>query len=170
MENQPIDDLNFIQPNSRKNNPVVKVVTIVLCIICLIFSFIYFRDIYDLISDYFLYRHKDVVVFAVDQIIAAVSISSIPLTAYLAWRKKFNKQGFVSYLILLIFVLFLFLVVCLVGIEVIFAFSKTSFAGSWSVLYPPIPHFCFNLLFILDGLLTFLVFHILSSRKKRSLV
>ncbi len=166
MKNQPIDDLSSIQNSIQKEDPVVKVVAITLCIICLVFSFLCIKDITNLISDYFSYRHKDVVFFEIQKIIAAVSISSIPLTAYLAWRNGFNKQGFVSYLILLTSTLVLFIMLCLLGIEVIFAFSKTSFVGSWSILYPPIPHFCFNLLFILDALLIFVLIQMISRRRR----
>lgn len=170
MESQPIDDLNFIQPNSQKNDPVVKVVTIAICTIFLIFSFICFRDIFDLIRDYFSYRHKFVVYFDIRSFVAAFSISSIPLTAYLASRKRFYKQGFISYLILLSISLILFVGIFVLGIEVIFSFSVSRFVGNALtpsyILYPPIPAFCFNLLFVLDALLIFMLFQMISWKRR----
>ncbi len=169
MESRPIDELNFSQPNLRKKDPAVKIVAIVLCVIFLLFSFLCFRDIFDVIRDYFTFRHKFVIYFDLHRMITAVAISSIPLTAYSAWRRRFNKERFTSYLVLLTILLFLFIVLGIIGIEVIFSFSVTRFVGnSFSpsyTLYPPIPTLCFNLLFILDALILYLVFLIVSRRK-----
>lgn len=126
MKNQPIDDLSSIQPEFQKSDPVVKTVSGALSIIALVFSFLCFKDVVGLINDYFSYRYKFVIGFELHSVSVAISVLCIPLIAYYVWLKRFEKHGFVPYLILLIVTGILFVTIYLLGLELIFSKSGTN--------------------------------------------
>lgn len=171
MKNQPIDDLSSIQNSLQKEDPVVKVVAVALCLIVFVFSFLCFKDIVEIINEYFSYRFKFVIGFELHSISVAVSLSSIPIIAYHSWLRRFKMQGFVAYLILLITTFILFSAIYLSGLEVIFYFPKMGINSnpllpSYAV-FSPFP-FYFDLLFVFSAGISFLLMRLLFRRKKQT--
>lgn len=170
MKNQPIDDLSSIQPDLEASDPVVKVVNGALCIIVFVFSFLCFKDVVGLISNYFSYRYKFVSGFELHAIAVAVSILCIPLIAYHTWLRRFKKQGFVPYLILLIVTVILFIAIYLSGLEIIFSLPKMGINSnpllpSYAVFSPF--RFYFDLLFVFSAGMSFLIMRLIFRKRKK---
>lgn len=169
MEEKPIDDLNAIHPNFEKSDPVVKVVARSLFLITFIFSLLCFKDIVGLMSEYFSFRGKYVIGFELHPPVAAISISSISITSFYLWKKRFQDRGFVPYLLLLTGMLCLSLLICLFGFELLF-----SWPGSISNVNPFLPSYAvflpfrlyFDLLFILAIVIPFLILQIFIRKRK----
>ncbi|WP_430401886.1 hypothetical protein [Fluviicola sp.] len=172
MKNQPIDDLSSIQNSLQKEDPVVKVVAVTLCLIVFVFSFLCFKDIVAIINHYFSYRFKFVIGFELHSISVAVSMLSIPLIAYNTWLRQFKTQGFVPYLILLIGTFVLVSAIYLSGLEIIFYFPKMGINSnpllpSYAVFSPF--HLYFDLLFFFSVGMSFLIMRLLFRKRKQTI-
>ncbi len=170
MKENPIDDLNSIHPTIQKSksDPVVKVIARSLFFIVFVFSLLCFKDLVLLIAQYFSFRTKYVIGFDLHSFVAALSISSIAITAFYVWKKRFQQSGFVPYLLLLGGMLCLSILICLLGFELAFSLPNSlknanPFLPTYAV-FPPF-RFYFDLLFVLAAVLPFLILQIIIRKK-----
>lgn len=172
MEGNPIDDLNVIRPAvQQKSDPVVKVVVRSLFLIAFVFSLLCFSDIISLISKYFSFRTRYVIGFELHSPIAAISISSIVITAFYLWKKRFQQRGFIPYLLILTIMLCFSVLICLLGFELMFLLPNSlknvnPFLPGYAV-FPPF-RFYFDVLFILAATLPFLILQIFIRKPMKS--
>lgn len=169
MEENPIDELNSIELNLQKTDPVVKAVAVALFLIVSVFSFLCLNDLMRLIESYFYFRHKYVASFSINSVIAVMSFSSIPMFTYYHWRRKYQNRGFIPYLVLLFVTSVLYLFCYILGMELLFTLPKPVLIENPLlpdyIIYPPFP-FYFDLLFILSAILPFIIFQLVIRKRK----
>ncbi|MNV02499.1 hypothetical protein D3C71_927360 [compost metagenome] len=161
MDSELIDgDLKHLNPKREHQN--VRILSGVLSLLILPVSAFCYTDIVQFIENYAIQRGK--YLFGTESLHGMVSsffISSIPVIAYNCWlkRKRNQKNGIPSYLILLALTAGLFAIFFLIQLELIFEFSRPVTQNPFlpgNMVIPPFS-FCFDLFFIIAALFSFLI-------------
>lgn len=169
MNSELIDeDLNRLNPKSTDDQSVRRLVSVLSVLILILAPFCY-MDIVDFLNTYAELRGK--ILLGAESLHGMVStffIASIPAIAYNCKDKKSIDYTMTSYLPILILTSVLFVVLLILGMELLFVISS----GLGNSLMPgvmivPPFSFFFDVLFISTSLITFSVLKVIFKKRRK---